>query len=188
MSITIVEDILSQEEIEYVYQILKDKEPSVNRELGRVLFAGGATDFFKNKTFDKLNRIVRGISEDCLLISSVTYTEYNSLYGKPNLPPHLDADINDLIINIQLESNTVWDLGLNLETYSLKDNSALIFNPNKEIHWRVHKEFADGDYVRMLFVRFCKVDDRSDYSYLDLRQNDEMFRETAQFRDGLGVF
>jgi hypothetical protein len=187
MSITLKRDIFSQEEIDYIYQILKDKEPTDNGELGRVLFAG-VEDVLKRETFDKLNEIVRGIVEVPMLMSSVIYTEYNSLYGKPNLPPHLDADINDLIINIQLESNTDWPLGLNLETYRLEDNSALIFNPNKEIHWRVHKEFANGDYVRMLFVRFCKAEDRSDYSYIDRRENDEMFRETSEFRDGLGIF
>ena len=105
------------------------------------------------------------------------------MYGKPNLPPHLDADTNDLILNIQIESNTDWAIGLNLKAYDIKDNSALVFNPNKEIHWRAHKEFKDGEYVRMLFIRLFNPDSPSDYSHLDLLQDDEMFTDAIAFRD-----
>jgi hypothetical protein len=118
-----------------------------------------------------------------LEINSLTYVEYNSLCGNPNLPPHLDSDVNDLILNIQIESNTDWALGLDLKTYTIEDNSALMFNPNKQIHWRAHKEFKDGEYVRMLFVRFFNPKSPSDYSHLDVLQDHEMFKEAIEFRD-----
>ena len=182
MSITIVSDIFSQEEIDFLYQTIKSKEVVCNDELGR-LQVNDVRDGLGIKTVDKLNDIVKAITDLPLQIGSATYVEYNSLYGKPNLPPHLDADTNDLIINIQIESNTSWDIGLNLKTYQIKDNCALIFNPNKEIHWRTHKEFKDGEYVRMLFIRLFNPDSTSDYSHLDLKQDDEMFTDAIAFRD-----
>lgn len=187
MSITIVKDILSQEEIERIHQTVSVGEPYFDKKLGR-LQINDASNSLSEKTVYKLTNIVKDIIDLPLQVKGTSYVEYNSLYGKPNLPPHLDADSSDLIINIQIESNTHWDIGLNFETYRLEDNSALIFNPNEEIHWRVHKEFKDGEYVKMLFVRLINSKNRSDYSHFDLRQNDEMFKDTVQFRDSLGVF
>jgi hypothetical protein len=84
---------------------------------------------------------------------------------------------------MQIDANTVWPLGLNLDVYELENNSALIFNANKEIHWRTHKEFKDGEYVNMMFVRFSHSEYLSDYSHLDLIQNDPIFTDIRAFRD-----
>ena len=133
--------------------------------------------------FNLFNRLYIGLWKAVYYDSN--NVEYNSIYGKPNLRTHVDGDTNDLIINIQLDSNTVWDMGLNQKTYTLSDNSALVFNANKEIHWRVHKEFKEGEYVKMLFVRFCNPENMSDYSYLPHHPDDEMFKEAREFRDSL---
>ena len=117
------------------------------------------------------------------------YVEYNSKYGDPTLPPHYDGDFNDIIIDYQLTSSEGiwWPLGVNLSTYPLEDNEALIFNPNLNIHWRPHKHFQPGEYVHMLFFRFCNADPskRSDYSYLPGNQQDPAFKEVATLRDSL---
>ncbi len=183
MSIHKINNIFSQEEIDFLYQTIESKEIVPNGELGR-LQVENARDGLNNNTVDKLENIIKNFTDIPLQIGSATYVEYNSLYGKPNLPPHVDGDTNDLILNIQIESNTNWDIGLNLQTYEIEDNSALVFNPNKEIHWRVHKEFKDGEYVRMLFIRLFNPDNPSDYSYLPHRQDDEMFKHVRAFRDG----
>jgi hypothetical protein len=183
VDISIVTDIFSEEEIEALYETVEAHVPEIYDELGRVQYNLFASPL-KQKTFDKLMSVVKEVSDLPLEIRSVTYVEYNLLYGKPNLPAHVDGDSTELILNIQIESNTDWALGLNLETYEIKDNSALVFNPNKEIHWRVHKEFKDGEYVRMLFVRFSNKEKPSDYSYLPDHPDNEMFKEVREFRDG----
>ena len=180
--ISIATNIFSEEEIESLYETIKDNEPEIHGELGRIQY-NLLLNTIRSKTVDKLNDVVKEVTDLPLQIRSATYVEYNSLYGKPNLPPHLDADTNDLILNIQIESNTDWAIGLNLKAYDIKDNSALVFNPNKEIHWRAHKEFKDGEYVRMLFIRLFNPDSPSDYSHLDLLQDDEMFTDAIAFRD-----
>jgi hypothetical protein len=187
MSISVVNNIFLQEEIDSIYERIKTKEPVLDTELGRVVFYN-ALEVLDYDAISRLSNIVKNITDLPLTIFDAAYVEYNSLYGKPNLPPHFDGDSSDLIITIQVESNVDWALGLNLETYHLKDNSALIFNQNKEIHWRVHKEFNDGDYVRMFFVRLCNPENMSDYSHLRLNQNDDVFKDVVKFRDSLGTF
>jgi hypothetical protein len=183
IDISVATNIFSEKEIDGLYEIINAREPEINTELGRIQF-DLELDSINTKTVAKLNDVIKEVTDLPLAIHSVTYVEYNSLYGKPNLPPHVDGDTNDLILNIQLESNTDWDIGLNLQTYQIEDNSALIFNPNKEIHWRVYKDFKDGEYVRMLFIRLFNPDSPSDYSYLPHRQDDEMFKHVRAFRDG----
>jgi hypothetical protein len=175
-------NVFSEKEIDGLYAIINSRWPEINPELGRIEFSL-PLDIIKTKTVEKLQNVVKQVTDVPLEIRSVTYVEYNPLYGNPNLPPHLDADVNDLILNIQIESNTDWALGLDLKAYKIEDNSALIFNPNKQIHWRVHKEFKDGEYVRMLFIRLFNPESPSDYSHLDVLQDHEMFKEAREFRD-----
>jgi hypothetical protein len=184
MSITRIDNIFSKEEIDHINNIISQSPTTVHKELGRVQFNNIAGELW-HETLDKLISIARDISGIPLKLDHAMFVEYNLLYGEPNLRAHVDGDTNDLILNIQFDSNTVWDMGLNLQTYTLSDNSALVFNANKEIHWRVHKEFKEGEYVRMMFVRFYNPENRSDYSYLPHHPDDEMFKEAKEFRDGL---
>jgi len=165
----------------YIYDELHNT--SISKNLGRI------------QSSDLMKDIHTGICENLVdianeylgfnaYLSGITYVEYNKLYGTPNLPPHFDGDTTDLIINCQLFSNTSWPVGLGTETYDLEDNSALLFNPNTNIHWRPHKVFKDGEYVKMIFVRFCRVEGKSDYSNLRYSQDHEVFKEVVAIRDG----
>lgn len=187
MSITRIDNVFSQAEIDHINEIISQSPKNMHEALGR-FEVFGMLESLLPETVEKLNNIAKSLSDLPLEIDHAMAVEYSPLYGKPSLRPHRDGDTNDLIINIQLESNTVWDMGLNLQTYTLDDNSALVFNANTETHWRVHKEFKDEEYVRMMFVRFYNSENRSDYSYIPNDPRDEMFKEESQFRDGLGYF
>jgi len=182
MSIYTIKDIFSEEEIGFINQNVINGDKFINNELGRVQIE----DFrysLTNETVDKLENIVKDATGLSFVVGSAVYAEYNSLYGKPSLYPHLDGDRNDLILNVQLESNTDWAVGLGLQIYQINDNSALLFNPNTQIHWRTHKEFKDGEYVRMMFIRLFNPESSSDYSYLPQHPDDDMFKEVREFRD-----
>jgi hypothetical protein len=180
--IAIITDIFSKEEIDVLYEIIQANEPVIDVGLGRIRYCL-LTKTVKPEIFEKFKNIIKEVSDLPLEISSFTYVEYSALHGDPKLPPHLDRDTNDLLINIQMESNTDWAIGLGLDVYPSKDNAGLIFNPNKEIHWRTHKEFKDGEYVRMLFVRFVNPSSPSDYSYLPKDPDDSVFNNIVAFRD-----
>ena len=184
MSITRVDNIFSWNEMQLLNEIVPTYEAEVDATLGRI-YIGDIKNSLTQEMKDKLYKIVDDISDAPLVMDHALYVEYNAKYGRPNLPPHFDGDTNDLIINMQIASNTHWDLGLNLDIHRLADNSALVFNGNTEIHWRVHKEFQEGEYVKMLFIRFYNSVNRPDYSYLPNNQLDEIFKEVREFRDSL---
>jgi hypothetical protein len=182
MSITIIGNIFSDEDISEILKTVSNVDFELNDELGRRRAIPAIQNILPLRVIKKFDDIASDMGTS-LDMSGITYVEYSNLYGEPNLPPHFDRDDNDLIINMQLDANTVWPLGLNLDVYELKNNSALVFNPNKEIHWRTNKEFKDGEYVRMLFVRYCNLENKSDYSHLPQKQDDDVFKEIRAFRD-----
>ena len=134
---------------------------------------------------DKLTQFVNDRYGPGLVLHHAMYANYSNKHGNPNLPPHFDRDQCSVVIDYQLESNTYWDLGVGLNTYSIKDNSALIFNANTNIHWRPHKDFEDGEYVKMILFRFFNPIDRVDYSHLPQFDNHSIFKEVNSYRDSL---
>lgn len=184
MGIARVDNIFSWDELQILNNIEAPHQPEVDDYLGRIYF-GDIKSRLTQEMKDKLYKIVDDISDAPLVMDHALYVEYNAKYGRPNLPPHFDGDTNDLIINMQIASNTDWDLGLNLDIRKLADNSALVFNGNTEIHWRPHKEFQEGEYVKMLFIRFYNSAKRSDYSHLPNHPDSEIFKEVREFRDSL---
>jgi len=158
MSIVEIKNMFSKEEIEHLHQVI-------------------------NSTV--IPKDENGEYVVCKNSNGVDNVTYGAEYGTPNLPPHFDGDTNDLIINFQLSSNTSWPLGLDLETYNMEDNSALIFNANTNIHWRPNKVFNDGEYVQMIFFRFYKINNRTDYSYVPMNQTDKIFEDVVNLRNSL---
>jgi hypothetical protein len=124
---------------------------------------------------------------DLTLSKFVLYVEYNNKYGNPDLPPHFDADKNEFIFDYQLESNTSWDLGVNMDVHAMEDNSALVFNPNLNIHWRPVKDFEDGEYVRMVFFRFYNAENPTNYSHMKYTQEHDVFADVISFRTSLAI-
>jgi len=213
-----INNLLSEKEISIFNNIIKDLEApkddfgnfifddqydqstdiAVSKYLGRVQFnIKNIGELFPTissgpgspkSLVKRLTELAESITEYSVRMSSITYVEYNSKYGKPQLPPHWDGDSNDLIINYQFASNTSWDIGIDFDVYKMEDNSAIIFNPNEKTHWRPHKIFNDGEYVKMIFFRFENVNEKSDYSHLQkFWSTDEVFKEIEKFRDSLSI-
>lgn len=182
MNIHKINDVFSPDELARIREIIDAAVMSnVDNELGRLQV------YFDlpNELRDRVAQIAKDLGYDGLELSSASHVEYNNLYGNPNLPPHFDGDTIDLIIDFQLDGNTSWDIGLNCEAYPLEDNSALVFNPNENIHWRPIKDFKDGEYLRMIFFRLCNLNQRSDYSHMRYTQGDPIFDEVKAFRNSL---
>ena len=118
-----------------------------------------------------------------LSLKNMTSVEYSSDYGEPNLPPHFDRDDTEVIINLQILSNTTWGVGVDEEVFYIEDNTAVIFNPNTHIHWRPIKKFGPGEFVQMIFFRFG--DDKLDNSRLPNHPDDEIFAKIHEIRNNL---
>lgn len=155
-----------------------------NEDLGRLIIGGiGIPDTALNS----LTSLVIKLTGLALSASpSVTAVEYSNKYGSPNLLPHFDRDQNEIIVDYQLISNTRWPLGINTSAYDLEDNSALMFNPNTNAHWRPSKIFKDEEYVRMIFFRFF-LGSPKDYSDLPDHPNDPIFKDAREYREGFNL-
>jgi hypothetical protein len=183
MSIHTFNNIFLEEELKTLRDIFKN---TTNIELDPVL--GRRIVYIKEIPQTLLLKVIKlanSISNETVTLSNVMSVEYNNKYGKPNLPVHFDGDTQDVILNFQLSSNISWDLGVNCKTYQLEDNSAVAFNPNLNSHWRPKKDFKDGDYVAMIFFRFQKINNKTDYSHLRYSVDNPIFKEANDFRDSL---
>jgi hypothetical protein len=161
-----------------------DPTTGVDRVVGR--FQTGLIDeYLSNDIKNKIIQIASDIVGEECVIEHALHAIYSNKYGTPSLPPHFDWDSNDLIVNFQLTSNTSWDVGINLDLYSVVDNSALVFNANTEVHWRPHKTFNDGEYIEMIFFRCHKIGKKSDFSYMSNSETDKMFVNANKMRDSL---
>jgi hypothetical protein len=180
----IISDIKMQTLDSEEYLSLNDEICDIDPVLGR-LSIGDLSKYFPEKIYNKINKIASKALGATTAVNSAGYALYSNKYGSPNLPPHFDGDTNDIIINFQLSSNTSWDLGLGLNTYKLESNSAIVFNGNTNIHWRPHKNFANGEYVEMIFFRFYNKSKRTNYSDVPMNQIDDVFKDVVNFRNSL---
>jgi hypothetical protein len=181
-----VENLFTPQEVANL--ALSIKKPGVtehiDNELGRIRYEGITV---RRSVEEKLIDFVYEQTGQTNLIMNMPpqYVEYNRQYGEPNLRPHFDRDFNEYIIDYQLESNTSWPLGVDLDVYEMPDNSAVLFRPNDSIHWRPRKNFEYGEYVKMLFFRFFDPINPADNSHLPHNPADEMFDEVNALRDSL---
>lgn len=186
MTVHTITQLFLDEELQTFNDLLNKTSDrlSPDQALGRKQNSIYLTDL-PSKMVEKLNKMISDLSGSTLALASITFAEYSSKDGEPNLPPHFDGDTIDMIIDFQLESNISWDLGVNKELYPLEDNSAIVFNPNTNIHWRPHRRFEDGEYVKMLFFRFYNYVNESDYSHMRYSQDHEILKPIHDFRDSL---
>lgn len=184
MSIIKIENLFTQEELDVINEMIPTYKTSLDERLGRVRI-GDINQCFSGDTMFRLEKIAKELTGLPLSIDHAMYVEYNNKYGEPNLPPHFDGDRCDLIINFQLDANTLWGIGLNTTVYNLENNSAVIFNGNTEIHWRPHKKFKEGEYVKMIFIRFSNSEKLSDYTHLAKINTpvNDIFKEASNMRD-----
>lgn len=194
-----INNVLSEKEIDNFLTIIKNIKISKNEDKGSVYAEKGECFISKdlgrlvysikdidNSLVIKITKIANSFLNTDYTLSSAVYVEYNPKFGSPNLPPHFDGDETDLMINYQLLSSTSWPIGIDKNIYSLENNSAVVFNPNKSIHWRPKKIFKDDEFVKMIFFRFVDLKNKKDNSHLRYSLDHEILKDVNNFRDNLG--
>lgn len=178
----IIPNVFSKEQIEYANQSIDEcSEIEEQSAYGRYMFHELNWDYSFQSTV--LHQAEEAVGEK-LIWTGAGCAEYTAKAGEPNLPPHFDGDTTDYIMTYQLSSNKDWPLGVDYNVVTLEDNSGVIFEPNKNIHWRTHAKFEDGEFVRMMFFRFQKPM-MSDYSDMALSISDPIFDDINEFRDSI---
>lgn len=179
----IFEDVFPEQQLKTIKSIidnLPDSHGEPQASLGRLCI-----DKFRlpGPVIHTLNNLVHTVvSPDLITNPYPLCVEYNIKYGQPELAPHIDGDSTDLVFDFQLSSNTSWDIGVNKNTYSLKDNSAIAFNPNTNIHWRPIKQFEQDEFVRLIFFRFQNIKEETNYSNSPKGRDHPMYDEIKSLR------
>lgn len=203
MTIHKIENVFLDEEVKLINSLIRkndlekinneymnrDNHPygyGVDNQLGRLQYGIEMTKELSD-IVQTLTQRINNLFNLKLSSSGLSCVEYSAEFGEPNLPVHWDHDSSEIIFNYQLSSTTSWDIGIDKSVYSMEDNSALVFNPNKYTHWRPHKKFKENEYVQMIFFRFTDLDNPSDYSHLDYSLGDPIFDDIKAFRDSLGT-
>ena len=173
----LIKSVLSQEH----HTQLKDIIHSIDKSELEVQSSYGRIVMYPQLPESIVSAINETINDDDLVLNNYMAVTYSKEYGVPSIPPHFDGDNTEQLFNYQVESNTTWCLGSGLELHSLEDNDVLMLQPNKHPHWRLPKEFEDGEYVTMLFVRYIKKDNPVTYDHLRLSLTDPVFNEIYEY-------
>lgn len=163
----IIYNVFSDEEIKDIYSAVEFKKDKIENQtfLGRIRLDYEIDDFhlLPKNILKKANNLIQEFSDKDKRNYEFRYfmfVEYNNKYGMPNLGPHKDATPFTGSFLCQIESNTSWDLYVDGDPYTLIDNSALLLNVRDQDHWRMHKEFKDGEYIKMLFLHYIDLNDQ----------------------------
>ena len=154
----IVKNILSQDQIDFLYDIMKnspeDKYDHVPH-LGHTTYYSEFTPEFKKYILD----IVHENVDEKLIITEMAISRYHTDSGfVPKLFPHYDHfEESRVTFDVQINSNIVWPIVVEGKEYILNNNEALIFSGTDQIHWRTRKRLTNEDKVDMLFVHLSRV-------------------------------
>jgi len=90
---------------------------------------------------------------------------YSKKFGIPQLLPHVDDYAGQVVFDYQLASNIVWPLIVDGQKYILKDNDVLMFEGEKEGHWRQQITFLEDSFVIMFIVNL--IDEEHWFNFND---------------------
>jgi hypothetical protein len=152
----IVEDFLTQEEIDTIYKSLETSYKKYVMET----FGQQVSDFrLPQSVIDKIINVCEDISGvKGLVLEAYQFSRYekfvrpDGVVSNPRLFPHYDTFAEPrFTFDYQIKSNTSWPLVVEEKEMVLSDNQALTFSGTHQIHWRTNKQFQDGEFIDMIF-------------------------------------
>jgi len=156
-------NVLPQTVIDEIYQSMEDIQEGkavVQKFVGHK--AWGASPSKEQSDF--LNSVMSNTVGSQMSLREYSILRYSNEFGyKPKLFPHFDSHAHGgqrLTLDVQLNSTVDWDVFVEGERFSLKNNSAIIFAGTQQVHWRDDLELKDGDYVDILLCHFEYVPEK----------------------------
>lgn len=158
---TVVENVLTDEEISQIYEAVKDNngEDFIRPHCQLNYFIR-----LPESIIDKFTKHAREISgNNNLVLTEYCYSIYKNTIDKngeklrPSLFPHYDETFKEprFTFDYQLNSTIDWPLVVEPDKeFILKNNQALTFSGTHQIHWRTPVSFSDNDYIEMVFCHF----------------------------------
>jgi hypothetical protein len=156
---TIVDNVLSKEEIDDVLNHINESKNKINMEM----YNQELIDFFLPETIKlKIIKYCEEISNTNLILTEYQFCRYRNYLkkddvpGSPNLTPHFDDSFKEprFTFDYQINGNITWPIIVEGKEFSLKNNQALTFSGTHQIHWRPIINFADDEFLDMIFFHF----------------------------------
>jgi hypothetical protein len=187
----VVDSVLTKEEIESLYLAIDNSKQRYLMEL----FNQQISDFeLSQNVANKIIKICEDVSgESDLEIAEYQFSAYEKIEDpdgtirNPMLFPHYDSVFPEprFTFDYQIGGNTTWPLVVEDKVFELQNNQALTFSGTHQIHWRVKKDFQEGERIEMIFFHLRKKGaDKKDSSVnetMELIQ--EKFRKTYDEED-----
>jgi len=166
-----IDNVLSDEQIEKIYSLLNNATDA-QLYISEVWGQKSWTLEIPQDIIDGVSDIIKNIYGDSWYLEIPRVARYdNTINCKPYLDPHIDNFLDHRItLDIQLKSNIDWPIIIDGQSFSLKNNSAIIFSGTNNIHWRPEKDFKDGDFVDLLFCHFRNSEKKYEISNEENRQ------------------
>ena len=163
-----IENIFSEIEIDYLKNIIKEKESlklyTLRPDTGRIFMSIGLV---KPEIIDKVEEIIKNSYGKDYKVKDVGFQRYRLEYGHPKLRPHLDNGNCEVVFDYQIEANKKWDVVVNGNSIGLNDNDAVIFEGEKDAHWRKPTRFNSNEYVSMINFNAVSSDHWSNFTEED---------------------
>jgi hypothetical protein len=158
----IVEEVFTQDEINSIY---KSVENNNGGAFIKVFSQANTYIQLDEAIIDKVTKKAQEISgNDNLVLTEYCHARYANVtsncgkfHYRPALFPHHDETFKEprFTFDYQLNGNTDWAIIVEPDQeFVLKNNQAVTFSGTHQIHWRQPKEFADDQYIEMLFFHF----------------------------------
>lgn len=181
---TIVDSVLTEDEIKMIYSVIEKSENGYLMEL----FNQKISDFALPEDISKkiIAKCEELSGESDLEISEYQFSRYEKIVDEdgstrnPNLFPHYDSTFPEprFTFDYQIGGNTTWPLVVEDVVFELKNNQALTFSGTHQIHWRLKKDFKDGERIDMVFFHLRK----KGADKKDLSVNEIMHTKEGKFR------
>jgi hypothetical protein len=178
----IINNILTEEQIEHIYKIIDstpEENTRVQTRLGhRAYLVGLGEDLRKH-----FEEIVQKHYGDEWVLTDYQFARYSSKFGyKPKLYPHFDDafDVHKLTLDVQVKSTIDWPIVVEGKEFLLKDNDGLIFSGTDQIHWRTDAELSEDDIVDLIFCHCERKDGPSKFISEDHKEKMKMLEKEWQ--------
>jgi hypothetical protein len=163
-----IENIFSQIEIDYLKDIIKEKENlklyDIRPETGRIAIS---LPYLKPEIIDKVEKIIKNNYGKDYKVKDIGFHRYKLEYGHPKLKPHVDDGNCEIVFDYQIEANKKWDVVVNGNSIGLNDNDAVIFEGEKDAHWRKPIRFNSNEYVSLINFNAVSSDHWSNFTEVD---------------------
>jgi hypothetical protein len=151
----IVKDVLSEEQIAYIYKYIGEHKEDEEKWAGRKSWMIDRIDGPGIDISDRIENIVKDALKVEVQLNEYPFLlRYSPKFGSlSKLFPHSDyRDSQRITIDIQLNYNEDWAVVIEGKNYNLKYNEALLFLGTQQLHWRENKVLKDDTEIDMLIA------------------------------------